>query len=296
MLNLNNEIRNVKIFGKDYDVYNVSCCSNTEKRTLYIELLDICNARCSFCSAGCHNPKEKYNIIDISKLKIVLDELINNHIIDKVSLTGGEPTIMPQLDQVLNLLDSYDKLEFYAITTNGTLLKEKMDILEKLKVKYINISRHHYDDYTNNYIFGVTTISSKDIAKIVKKSSKEFRFNITIMERYNTLGHISEFIKLAKKCKVNNILIRKDYNDQETLLDGGEILRALFGNVNITEKVSNKCRCHVVKSGKVTIEYRDVDMCKEHNIESSHGYIRNFVYRSNNELRGGWSEDSILLK
>lgn len=282
---------NKKIFGKEYNVFNESCCSKSNKRTLYIELLNTCNARCSFCSAGINSiTKEKY--VDLKKLKIVLDELINNDIIDKISLTGGEPLLFPQLKELLELLDSYNKLNFYAITTNGKLLKDKLELLEKSKVKYINISRHHYLDEKNNYIFKSIMPSFEEIGEIINSSNKEFRINITITDNINNILDIEQFINKCNILGVKNILFRKDYlSNDENLLIGIEKLM----NTPDYLKQSNKCKCYVKNINGVNIEFRIVDVEKEKRLEKDNKFIRNLIYTCNNELQGGWSSKSIKL-
>ena len=211
--------KKVNLFGHDYDVFFDSCCTNTSKRTLYIELLNICNAKCSFCSSSC-NLKITPKILDLNFAKEVIIELLNKNIIDKISLTGGEPLIYPYLKDLLDFLDSLlDRgLNFYAITTNGILLEKQINLLEDSKVKYINISRHHYDQEKNDKIFGIKTKTLKELKEIIISSNKEYRLNVTITEEFNTKEDIIEYIKFAKNIGVRNILIRKEYKNGKKVL------------------------------------------------------------------------------
>lgn len=61
------------LFDKEYKIYNQSCCSNTNKRTMYIELLNICNSKCEFCYKNGLVKQE----ISLDKLRMSIDELIN---------------------------------------------------------------------------------------------------------------------------------------------------------------------------------------------------------------------------
>ena len=71
---------------------------------LYISITDVCLASCPFCNNSTkkkttHSEKE----FDIEKLKIVLRELKRNKLLNRVSITGGEPLLdVDLLNSVLN--------------------------------------------------------------------------------------------------------------------------------------------------------------------------------------------------
>ena len=275
--------QNVELFGKQYNVYNQSCCSSTKQRTLYIELLNVCNARCQFCF---NNAKK--DIFDFSFVKDVVTELAEKKAIDTISLTGGEPLLYPNLKELLALLDSL-KIDFYAITTNGILLKQKMPVLEQSNVKYINISRHHYKKDLNDKIFGVEI--DDNIKETVKNSKKDFRLNVTITDKIESIDDIKKFIEYSKENGIKNILFRKEYYEGYT----NDLIEAFFIACDSCKK-STKCKCYVKKDNAINIEYRVVNVAKEKEVEKEHKYIRNFVLKANNTLSGGWSEESIIIK
>lgn len=274
------KIREVEIFGKKVKLWNLSCCGDGHKRTLYLEITDICNAKCPFCSATAGNHR-----VDLNKLKIVLDELIPS-IVDKISITGGEPLLYPELKELFELLDSYKNkgLKFYAITTNGVHLKEKINILEQSGIQYINISRSAISDAANDELFGVRTIHIPDLAKIVMKSKKEFRMN-HVRSKYSRL---EDLVYLCKMTGIKDLLIRKDYFDTnpiETFLPNADV-----------GHISDKCSCYGKEIDGVYVEYREIDVEQEKILESSNDYVRNLVFKSNNKLYGGWNETAPIIK
>lgn len=291
MLMKNIDAKKLVLFDKEYFIYNRSCCSNTTKRTLYIELLNICNAKCSFCSLSCNNNNTK-SILNLEYAKEVISELVAKGAIDKVSLTGGEPLLYPRLQELLDFLDSLtgNGIEFYALTTNGILLEKYMSMLENSKIKYINISRHHYDQAKNDRVFGVKTLSEVQLKNIITQSQKSFRFNVTITEDFYTLEDVHEYIKMAQNIGINNILIRKEYQFGKN----SEIMDKVFCNYDKCKK-STKCECRIKKINGVEVEYRVVDVEKEKETELSHEYVRNFVLKHDNKLLGGWSESSLKI-
>lgn len=105
-------------------------------KKIYIEITNICNLKCRFCPDTNRN-KEYMSVENFEKIikKIhTYTNLVCLHV-------KGEPLLHNDLEKILKILEKY-KLKV-NITTNGTLIKNKLDILKKSKaVRQINISLH----------------------------------------------------------------------------------------------------------------------------------------------------------
>lgn len=114
-------------------------------KRIYIEITNICNLKCSFCSSSNKVKKEMTTI----EFESVLDKI--NDYTDYVYLhVKGEPLIHKDLDGILTLCKKYNKK--VCITTNGVFLKDKLDIINKYENIYkINISLHS-ENNKNNYL------------------------------------------------------------------------------------------------------------------------------------------------
>ena len=107
---------------------------------VYIEIGNICNLSCSFC------PK-------LTRPKRQMKEEELRHILSECAPAAdelyfhlmGEPLLHPQLDTFLSVAEEF-KVPV-CITTNGTLLREKGDILLKHAniVKKVSISLQSYE-------------------------------------------------------------------------------------------------------------------------------------------------------
>ena len=104
-------------------------------KKIYVEITNICNLNCSFCSKD--NKAKKF--LSVSEFETILNKI--NDYTDYLYLhVKGEPLMHPDLDDILKLCNKYNKK--VNITTNGTLLS-KRDILIKNKVRQVNISLHN---------------------------------------------------------------------------------------------------------------------------------------------------------
>lgn len=103
---------------------------------IYVEITNVCNLKCKFCPDTTREKK----FMDIEDFKYILKSikqytnLIYLHI-------KGEPLLHPNIKEILDECNNANIM--VNITTNGTLLLEKLDILRKCKsIRQINISLH----------------------------------------------------------------------------------------------------------------------------------------------------------
>ena len=126
---------------------------------IYIEITNICNLNCSFCSKDNRLKKE----LSLQEFDIILKKIrqYTNTIYLHVK---GEPLLHSKLLEILELTEKYNfKVK---ITTNGTLLKSKLNILQKFtNIKQINVSLHCENNLENYFtnVFNTCDILAKNI-------------------------------------------------------------------------------------------------------------------------------------
>ena len=182
---------------------------------IYIEITNICNLNCSFCSKDNRMLKEMTE----EEFEQILKK-IKNYTKTIYLHIKGEPLLHSKLENILNLTNKYNLN--VRITTNGTLLKEKVDILEKFNnIKQINISLHS-ENNKPNYLENIFTVSNILSTKI------PIIYRIWTLDNYklNNLStiivdKIIDYYKLDnnfkdKVLKENNIKIRNNiYLDKD---------------------------------------------------------------------------------
>ena len=108
-------------------------------RKIYLEITNVCNLRCSFCPGTSRAPKsldEKEFAFLAEKLRPYSDYLYF-HLM-------GEPLCHPQLGKFFEI--AHDKGFRVIITTNGTLLEKRKDLLLGAAALHkINISLHAFE-------------------------------------------------------------------------------------------------------------------------------------------------------
>ncbi|CAK9310314.1 unnamed protein product [Citrullus colocynthis] len=107
---------------------------------LRISLTERCNLRCQYCM-----PAEGVDLTPSSKLLtrneiIRLANLFVSSGVNKIRLTGGEPTIRKDIDDICLELSNLKGLKTLAMTTNGIVLARRLPKLKECGLTAINIS------------------------------------------------------------------------------------------------------------------------------------------------------------
>jgi len=167
----------MELFGKEVNL-RTHYCKYFDKESYPVEdpytLLYVrfkgCNAHCKFCEY-----QNDANIFNEEKFFNILNELKGKVIVKKIAFTGGEPTM--DLDKFKHIITETRRIiqdTYLVVNTNGSKLKELFtDPRITAKIDNFSISRHHYDDDKNNEIFGIETISTKDLKKLRKQTGRK---------------------------------------------------------------------------------------------------------------------------
>lgn len=107
---------------------------------LRISLTERCNLRCQYCM-----PADGVELTPSPELLthdeiIQLADLFVSEGVDKIRLTGGEPTIRKDIEEICLHLSNLKGLKTLAMTTNGIVLAKKLPKLKECGLNAINIS------------------------------------------------------------------------------------------------------------------------------------------------------------
>lgn len=166
-------------------------------KKIYVEITNICNLKCPFCSID-DKKKREMSVIEF-------DEVLNkiNDYTDYLYLhVKGEPLLHSDFKGILDICDKYNKS--INITTNGILLKRKVKDILNSRVRQVNISLHSIvGDYLKDILEASKILSENKIYVV-------FRFWVYNEQEKNSINEILKFYKIDLKNDTNNIKIN-DY-------------------------------------------------------------------------------------
>src|SRR5262249_4070667 len=109
-------------------------------RDLRISVTDRCNFRCTYCM-----PLDEYEWLEKSEVLSFeeitrLARLFLSLGVEKIRLTGGEPLARRDLEILIAKMSPLEPTPEICLTTNGSLLAEKIPALKAAGLRRINIS------------------------------------------------------------------------------------------------------------------------------------------------------------
>src|SRR5574344_1031494 len=162
-------------------------------KKIYIEITNICNKNCSFCSIDKRSKKE----MTVQEFEHVLKEIkpYTNYIYLHVK---GEPLLHSNFSEIISLAEEYNfKVN---ITTNGTLLTKQKEVLKSKCIRQINISLHSFEKKEEpNYFQNIFEVTKE----LLNKNSK-----LCMVYRFWALKNNN--LSIANKNIIN--LIIDEYN------------------------------------------------------------------------------------
>ena len=184
-------------------------------KKIYIEITNICNLKCTFCPET-NRRKESMSIEDFEEAICKIykhTKLVCLHV-------KGEPLLHSKLKEILQILEKYDLKA--NITTNGTLIKDKLEIIKNSRaVRQINFSIHSItqNETLNKQYLQDIFESAEQLENIIVsyrlwnlQSIEENNINTSIIktiEDYYDISNLkqqlieNEFIKLKENVFIN---------------------------------------------------------------------------------------------
>jgi len=183
-------------------------------RDLRISVTDRCNFRCTYCM-----PKEifgrDYAFLPRAEL-LTFEEITRlaaafaSEGVSKIRLTGGEPLLRRDLEQLVAMLANLDGITDIALTTNGSALVAKAQTLKDAGLTRVTVSLDALDDDTfaamNGVAFpvarvlaGIDAAASAGLAPIkvnmvIRRGVNDHAIN-QMAAHFRGSGHILRFIE-----------------------------------------------------------------------------------------------------
>ncbi len=175
---------------------------------LRISLTDKCNLNCIYCNPSLYSTKKltKKEILSFDELLRLIDLFTGRLGIKKIRFTGGEPLVR---NNVLEFFGSvYELKRKYGfeigLTTNGTLLEDKLFELKRFGIDKLNISMDSLKPGRFQYITGKNNLDTvkNSINKAAEIGFDPLKINVVVMRNVND-DEVLDFIDFVKDTKLN---------------------------------------------------------------------------------------------
>ncbi|MBR96116.1 MAG: GTP 3',8-cyclase MoaA [Euryarchaeota archaeon] len=218
-------------------------------RDLRISVTDRCNFRCTYCM-----PKEHFDsnyeflpkgqIISYEEIVLIVKSMLPLGL-SKVRITGGEPLLRKDISKLVSMIRNLDESLDIAMTTNGVLLKNKINSLKESGLDRVTISLDSLDDElfkemtdskfgVNQVLEGIKTAIDAGlkvkINSVIEKNKNENQINklIETSIEYNIPVRFIEFMDVGttNSWKLDSVVTGKEIR---------EIIQKEFGPLTKTK-------------------------------------------------------------
>lgn len=289
--------KKVQLFGKD-----VYLNSDPWLWHLHLKCTDKCNGKCDFCvEQGCPINEDANDFLDSTDR--MLHEMNNAGCLNSVSVTGGEPLLFSKLDTLVDILKSYP-IQFLTMNTNGTYLKEHLDLIDGT-FDYVDISRHAIDDNDNEQIFK-TKVPSKEELQYIKNQLQKTKMRIQcVMYKVKSIDDMNKFIKafnfaddlsfrrlmkLSDEYGVNYKIGEDDYD---------KILDYAYNNFDFIQQTIQDYYVYEIWKAfgvDITYSYSNMSMLRDKEKKESEDVFREFIVHPDGLVSGSWKKDNKILR
>ncbi|WP_226376902.1 GTP 3',8-cyclase MoaA [Oceanobacillus halotolerans] len=179
-------------------------------KDLRISVIDQCNLRCTYCM-----PKEifgeDYPFLPESEL-LSFDEIVRlaesfaKLGVEKIRITGGEPLMRKDLDQLIARLTKISGIKDIALTTNGIFLPKKAKKLKEAGLQRVNISLDAIEDDAFKEINGkgVVTLPVLKGIEAAQAAGLQVKINTVVKKGMNE----SQILPMARHFKDTDVILR----------------------------------------------------------------------------------------
>jgi cyclic pyranopterin phosphate synthase len=187
--------------------------------------------------------------------------------INKIRLTGGEPTLRPQVHKLIEMLKSISKIDEISMTTNGVLLpkigQRLYDAgLDRLNISLDTLNAERYAEITGKDCFEDVW---QGLLSSYKIGFKPIKINVVLLQDFN-IDEIDDFAELTLKYPFHIRFIEL-FNTTERLseqqskkflsLDAKKIIEDKFGKLTKQNEVigNGPSQNYVLPNAKGTIGF-----------------------------------------
>lgn len=227
--------------------------------SISITVIDFCQLKCEYC----FQYSKTSSFLTKNKLDIILNQLRKIDQKMEIIIMGGEPTLHPHLNYMLDELNKIENVKEILIFTNGIKLLDKIHFNSKVRLTF---SYHYTQNNKNNIINNL---------KYLNKVNPPIYYDVNIMMVPNKKIDVSEFKKF---CKVKPLYIETKhgtiycnscdelFNLKEVDYDGEQLTYTEY----MKKSHNYKGRRCFINEYTIELNLNSVNTCLKENIQIEH--------------------------
>jgi len=171
---------------------------------LRLSITDLCNYRCNYCLPD-GMPCADYSSLSLDHIGHIAAAFAAMGI-EKIRITGGEPSVRKDLPQIIRLLKETPGIKSVVMTTNGHKMSKYLDSWADAGLDALNISCDSLDPRVFDAITGRDELDKLlEAIKLAQISAiKTIKINTVLLKQYN----LTDLHKLIDWVKDSDLTLR----------------------------------------------------------------------------------------
>ncbi|KHJ93676.1 putative molybdenum cofactor biosynthesis protein A [Oesophagostomum dentatum] len=132
-----------------------------------------------------------------------LVEIFANHGIDKIRLTGGEPTVRADIVELVGRIRNVPGIKDIGLTSNGIVLAKKLRLLKEAGLTKVNISLDTLDPH--KYMLMTRRNGFSKVMKCIDVAEELYpkvKLNTVVIRNIND-GEVNDFVEMTKNRRID---------------------------------------------------------------------------------------------
>lgn len=283
----------VTLFGKSYRMY-----TDDWKHHVHLKCTNRCDANCAFCIEKCsrHDPEDADAFLD--SMRQVVGQLKDQGAFRTLSVTGGEPTIFPRIQEVVDFANEVKPMLF-SINSNGA----KLDAIKEGSLNgWLNLSKHAICD--DNVFARNMRIGRCDMLGFrCRQPNAKLRLQC-VLGAYDGLGNIDaidgfidHYRDVADDFSFRSLIIESECGRMSPLFE--KLRDALFdGGYIVEQAVQDYYVYETYKRDGVTITLSWADMFQLQRYNETHkdNFLEEIIVHPDGMVTGSWNKKTLVIR
>ncbi|AEX85893.1 hypothetical protein XO10_07395 [Marinitoga sp. 1135] len=164
---------------------------NRKIKYVRLSITDRCNFRCIYCMGENTEFLPENALLSLEEIEKLVKTLKDMKI-EKIRITGGEPTIRTDIIEIAKVINKY--YSGFSITTNGAMLSNIVEDLKKYGLDSVNLS--------------LDSLNEKNFLKITRRNMLK-----------NTLEGLYKTLEIGVPVKLNTVVQKENFDEIHDLIE-----------------------------------------------------------------------------
>ena len=292
-MNVDSPTDQIGLWGKTYRMY-----SDEWKHHVHLKCTNRCDANCNFCiERPSWKDKENPDLF-LASAKELLRQLHEQKMLYTVSLTGGEPTLFPLLNETIAVANSYP-LKLFSMNSNGRFL----DRLERNSFDgWVNISKHGiHDGCVMNRDWEVTPGYISSIREEQPNMKVRFQCVLGTEHGLESISDIKQFMDTYSESvddfSFRSLIIEDAEGEVPKLFK--DFRKWLFDNGWCIEQTIQDYYVYEVfnppRMKPITISWANMGLLQRYNESHDDNFLEEIIVHPDGMVSGSWNRKSLII-